>query len=136
MGRSLCWLVVGLRRPASIVLAGMSCGSSIVVSSLAGCLHRGRCPGSFLPYLRFCRCQFVLRQFIFLFWQARERVVVVSNFTSALDLVEELARQKGWQCLRIDGTTPPDRRQPLVSSKNFLAVYLSGFSPNDAHTNL
>jgi SNF2 family DNA or RNA helicase len=49
---------------------------------------------------------------------ANERVVVVSNFTSTLDLVGRLARSHGWGSLRIDGTTPPDQRQGLVDRFN------------------
>ena len=48
----------------------------------------------------------------------REKVVVVSNFTSMLDHVQVLALERGWGILRIDGSVPTDKRQGLVDSFN------------------
>ena len=47
-----------------------------------------------------------------------EKVVVVSNFTAALDDVAAIARARGWHCLRIDGSVPSDRRQKAVNHFN------------------
>ena len=48
-----------------------------------------------------------------------DKVVVVSNFTSALTVIEDgLIKRKGWSSLRLDGTTDQNSRQPLVDSFN------------------
>ena len=47
-----------------------------------------------------------------------ERVVVVSNFTTTLDLIGQLAARHQWPTLRIDGQTPPDQRQGFVDRFN------------------
>jgi SNF2 family DNA or RNA helicase len=49
---------------------------------------------------------------------ATERVVVVSNFTSTLDLISQMAAKHQWPSLRIDGQTPPDQRQGFVDRFN------------------
>uniref|UniRef100_A0A7S2W8P1 DNA repair and recombination protein RAD54B n=1 Tax=Rhizochromulina marina TaxID=1034831 RepID=A0A7S2W8P1_9STRA len=48
----------------------------------------------------------------------RERVVLVSNFTTALDLFEAMADHHGWQYVRLDGSTPQQERQALVDRCN------------------
>lgn len=48
-----------------------------------------------------------------------EKVVVVSSFTSTLDLIAELARRKGWvPFYRLDGQVATERRQHMVDSFN------------------
>eukprot|EP00897_Mesotaenium_endlicherianum_P000660 jgi/Mesen1/10595/ME000852S09900 len=48
----------------------------------------------------------------------RERVVVVSNFTKTLDIIQALCDSKGWRCCRLDGTTEVSTRQSMVNSFN------------------
>ena len=50
-----------------------------------------------------------------------EHVVIVSNFTTTLDVVAAMAHQEQWNYLRIDGNTPPDQRQMLVDRFNHAA---------------
>lgn len=48
-----------------------------------------------------------------------DKVVVVSNFTSALSLIEEgIINKRGWPSLRLDGTVEQSSRQSLVDSFN------------------
>ncbi len=48
-----------------------------------------------------------------------DKVVVVSNFTSALTVIEDtIVRRRGWKSLRLDGTVQQSSRQPLVDSFN------------------
>ena len=47
-----------------------------------------------------------------------EKAVIVSNFTSTLDLVEALARDRGYGLMRIDGSVPTNKRQSLVDCFN------------------
>lgn len=47
-----------------------------------------------------------------------ERIVVVSNYTSALDLIETLCSQNNWPVLRLDGTTAGTKRTKLVAQFN------------------
>lgn len=48
-----------------------------------------------------------------------DKVVVVSNFTSALSLIEEaIIKKRGWPCLRLDGSVEQSARQALVDSFN------------------
>lgn len=48
-----------------------------------------------------------------------DKVVVVSNFTSALSVIEEtILKRRGWPCLRLDGTVEQSARQGLVDSFN------------------
>ena len=44
--------------------------------------------------------------------------MVVSSFTSTLDLVQGLAAYKGWSHLRLDGSVATDKRQSLVDAFN------------------
>ncbi len=49
----------------------------------------------------------------------KDKVVVVSNFTSALTVIENtIVRKHGWSCLRLDGTVQQSLRQSLVDSFN------------------
>jgi DNA repair and recombination protein RAD54B len=47
-----------------------------------------------------------------------EKVVLVSNYTTTLDLIERLLTSKGHAYLRLDGTIPTAKRQGLVDSFN------------------
>lgn len=47
-----------------------------------------------------------------------EKIVVVSNWTSTLDLIEELCKQRRYKARRLDGSTPQKQRQDLVNSFN------------------
>lgn len=47
-----------------------------------------------------------------------EKVVIVSNFTVTLDLVEALAASRGYQTLMLQGNIPIDQRQSLVDRFN------------------
>lgn len=48
-----------------------------------------------------------------------DKVVIVSNFTSALSLIQHsILKPKGWSSLRLDGTTEQSVRQSLVNSFN------------------
>lgn len=49
---------------------------------------------------------------------AQDRVVIVSSFTSVLDLLKCLCRERRWSTLRLDGSTPPDERQKVVKYFN------------------
>ncbi|AFR93921.2 DNA repair and recombination protein RAD54B [Cryptococcus neoformans C23] len=48
----------------------------------------------------------------------QEKVVVVSNWTSTLDLIQGLCKLKRYNYLRLDGSTPPKQRQDLVDRFN------------------
>ncbi|XP_045214177.2 DNA repair and recombination protein RAD54B-like [Mercenaria mercenaria] len=47
-----------------------------------------------------------------------EKIVVVSNHTKTLDLIQCLCNQKQYQYLRLDGQTPTSKRQELVHKFN------------------
>lgn len=47
-----------------------------------------------------------------------DRIVIVSNFTSTLDLVEAMCSDNGWPQLRLDGTTAAAKRTKLVDTFN------------------
>jgi len=46
------------------------------------------------------------------------RVVLVSCFTTTLDLLQKLCELRGYATLRLDGATPIEQRQPLVNRFN------------------
>ncbi|KAG0589830.1 hypothetical protein KC19_1G051700 [Ceratodon purpureus] len=48
----------------------------------------------------------------------KDRVVVVSNFTRTLDLIQDMCTSQGWKWLRLDGSTEASKRQPLVDQLN------------------
>lgn len=47
-----------------------------------------------------------------------EKVVVVSNWTATLDVVEEVCKTRKFNFMRLDGQTPAKLRQGLVDSFN------------------
>jgi SNF2 family DNA or RNA helicase len=49
---------------------------------------------------------------------AEEKVVVVSNFTSALDEIDAAVGGRWGKSLRLDGKVPVDQRQTLVNRFN------------------
>jgi DNA repair and recombination RAD54-like protein len=50
--------------------------------------------------------------------QTPDRVVIVSNYTQTLDLFTSLCRERGYPCLRLDGSTTIGKRQKLVTRFN------------------
>ncbi|EWC47145.1 hypothetical protein DRE_03514 [Drechslerella stenobrocha 248] len=48
----------------------------------------------------------------------KEKVVLVSNYTSTLDILEKMLNSKGFHHLRLDGKTPTNKRQDLVDRFN------------------
>lgn len=49
-----------------------------------------------------------------------EKIVLVSNYTSTLDLLQNMLSGKGYSFLRLDGSTPAAKRQELVDKFNRL----------------
>ena len=47
-----------------------------------------------------------------------DRVVVVSNFTKTLDVIQELCTVRGWKFFRLDGKTEQTKRQGFVDQFN------------------
>ena len=47
-----------------------------------------------------------------------EKVVIVSNYTSTMDVLANLLTSLSYKYLRLDGTTPPGKRQDLVDRFN------------------
>jgi SNF2 family DNA or RNA helicase len=48
----------------------------------------------------------------------QDKVVVVSNFTKTLDVIQMLCAAKGWKTLRLDGSTAQTKRQGYVDTFN------------------
>ncbi|KAF3913240.1 hypothetical protein AA313_de0208447 [Arthrobotrys entomopaga] len=48
----------------------------------------------------------------------KEKVVLVSNYTSTLDILEKMLNSRGYHHLRLDGKTPANKRQDLVDKFN------------------
>lgn len=48
----------------------------------------------------------------------QERIVIVSNYTSTLDLIETMCKQNNWPALRLDGTISGTKRTKLVEDFN------------------
>ncbi|XP_066942085.1 DNA repair and recombination protein RAD54B-like isoform X2 [Macrobrachium rosenbergii] len=49
---------------------------------------------------------------------AREKMVIVSNYTSTLDMLAQICKKYNHPFLRLDGSTPSSRRQSLVDMFN------------------
>lgn len=49
---------------------------------------------------------------------ATDKVVLVSNYTETLDLVQKMCDANGWPTLRLDGSAQVKHRQPLVDTFN------------------
>ena len=47
-----------------------------------------------------------------------ERIVIVSNYTQTLDIIERMCSQNNWPFLRLDGTTAGTKRTQLVETFN------------------
>ncbi|OJD30766.1 dsdna-dependent atpase [Diplodia corticola] len=47
-----------------------------------------------------------------------EKVVLVSHYTSTLNILEELLNSLSYTCLRIDGSTPASKRQEMINKFN------------------
>ncbi len=52
------------------------------------------------------------------------RIVLVSNYTSMLDLFVQLCRERGYPFVRLDGTTTINKRQKLVKVRGSCTVYI------------
>jgi DNA repair and recombination RAD54-like protein len=50
--------------------------------------------------------------------QTPDRVVLVSSFTSTLDVLEQMCLRKRWTTLRLDGSVALTNRQGLVEQFN------------------
>ena len=62
--------------------------------------------------------------------ETKDRIVIISNYTQTLDLVQLLCRQNGYPAVRLDGSTSITKRQKLVKqfndpSENCFAFLLS-----------
>jgi DNA repair and recombination protein RAD54B len=53
-----------------------------------------------------------------IYGNSREKVVVVSNWTSTLDIIQEMLGKKKYPYLRLDGSTAQKTRQDLVDQFN------------------
>lgn len=47
-----------------------------------------------------------------------DKIVIISNYTSTLDLIEKMCRQRRYGCLRLDGTLNINKRAKLVTQFN------------------
>ena len=47
-----------------------------------------------------------------------EKIVIVSNYTSTLDMLAQLCEKYNYSYLRLDGSTPSSKRQTLVDQFN------------------
>lgn len=50
--------------------------------------------------------------------ETNDKVVLISNYTQTLDLIERLCRNRRYGCLRLDGTLSISKRQKLVDTFN------------------
>ena len=77
---------------------------------------RGQLPSGWEKYSG--KFAVVARMLALLRSQTKDRVVLVSNFTQTLDLFSALCRERGYPCLRLDGSTSIAKRQKLVKRFN------------------
>ncbi len=49
---------------------------------------------------------------------ATDRIVIVSNFTSTLDVIQSLGKLRKWRYLRIDGSIAAERRTKMIAYFN------------------
>lgn len=47
-----------------------------------------------------------------------DKIVLISNYTQTLDLFDRLCRNRGYGCLRLDGSMTVNKRQKLVDKFN------------------
>ena len=47
-----------------------------------------------------------------------DRIVIVSNYTNTLDIIEGMCKDNRWAVLRLDGTTNGTKRTKLVEEFN------------------
>ena len=59
-----------------------------------------------------------------------EKIVLVSNYTSTLDLLQNMLNGKGYSFLRLDGSTPGAKRQDLVDKFNRVDSEAACMSPS------
>lgn len=60
-----------------------------------------------------------LDRFLFtLYNKTEEKVVLVSNYTATLDMLEKMLEARKYKFLRLDGSTPPAKRQQFVDKFN------------------
>ncbi|TGZ84522.1 hypothetical protein EX30DRAFT_375976 [Ascodesmis nigricans] len=70
-----------------------------------------------------------------------EKIVIVSNYTSTLDMIQTMLSSHGLTFLRLDGKTPTDKRQELVdrfnrTDSNFSFAFLLSAKSGGAGLNL
>ena len=52
--------------------------------------------------------------------ESRDKIVLISNYTQTLDMMEKMCRQRQWGVLRLDGSMTIPKRQKLVDQFNDL----------------
>lgn len=96
----------------SILHLRQICNSSLVAN---GQIEFSR-HGTIVPY---SGKTVVLEQMLeYWYHQTTEKVVLVSNYTKTLDLLECFISQKSYKFVRLDGRTPANKRQMLVDRFN------------------
>lgn len=61
----------------------------------------------------------MLERFLYkLHHETNDKIVLISNYTQTLDLIEKMCRTKKYGCLRLDGTLNINKRQKLVDKFN------------------
>ncbi|AOW01360.1 YALI0B07513p [Yarrowia lipolytica CLIB122] len=50
--------------------------------------------------------------------ETNDKIVIISNYTATLDLIEKMCRQRRYGCLRLDGTMNINKRAKLVTQFN------------------
>ena len=57
----------------------------------------------------------------------RDKIVIVSNYTQTLDLIEKMCLENGWPFCRLDGSIGMKKRQKMVDEFNDLSSNLVAF---------